>query len=200
MGIFSSSSSSSSCESAICLLPFAQHLTSTVPRLKNLLQVAGKGWKQLLQALVLTILVIFPYSVWGLNLWAGKFYSCNDPAVIGRENCFGDFLLQLDTGAEGTNLSVWVPRVWSNPFYYNFDTVFQSFFTLFKMSSEEAWLDVFTTARNTNGYNMNPGRQTHDAAIIYFFPYMVLAFLVVNVSPPAFFFSHQKWKERKEKK
>lgn len=148
--------------------------------LRDLLKVAHKGWKEVVMALVLTFLIFFPFSVWGVNLWAGKFAFCNDGSVVGKEDCIGEYWNQVDT--EGVQL-VLVPRVWGNPFYYNFDNIFWAFLTLFQISSEEIWFDPYSSARNYVGPDLNPGRWSNDAAFIFFIPFMLVGHLVINVSP-----------------
>lgn len=116
-------------------------LLRSIPSLFNLIIVAG---------LVLVIIAIM-----GLNLFAGKFYSCSGSAIspvvtkqvsISLEhNELKQFCKDCLNGGGSWN---------NNP--YNFDNFFQSFLIFFMMVTGEAWDKVFYSAVNAVGQNMQP--------------------------------------------
>jgi hypothetical protein len=93
--------------------------------------IIGAG--RILDAAVLTILIIIPYSLWGQNLFSGLLYGCNDNDVAGKATCIGEM------AATAVQWEFDVPRVWSNPQSYSFDSFRKAFLILFEIVSLEGW-------------------------------------------------------------
>ena len=91
---------------------------------------------------VLLFSVFLIFGILGLNLFVGKFQSCNDTvdAFIGGSTittCYG----HVATG------EFWSPKVWSNPGLggwgeCSFDNIFAAFMALFEVSSGDSWESV----------------------------------------------------------
>lgn len=92
--------------------------------------IIGAG--RILDAALLTILYIIPYSVWGQNLFSGLLYSCTDD-VTGKAECVGE------ATATALQWDFAVPRVWQNPQTYSFDSFRKAFLILFEIISLEGW-------------------------------------------------------------
>ncbi|KAF9116172.1 calcium channel protein [Mortierella sp. AM989] len=108
------------------------------------------GFPQLLSAGMLSISLIVPFAIYGMRLFRGQFYACNDTSIsINTINdCVGTFV--------GGDSNITMPRVWSNPDVYSFDNFFSSFLILFEIVSQEGWTGVMATARNVAGLGMQP--------------------------------------------
>lgn len=93
--------------------------------------IIGAG--SILDAAVLTILYIIPYSVWGLNIFSGLMYGCNDDSVAGKTGCLNE------TSVTALDWTFDAPRVWQNPPNYSFDSFPKAFLILFEIVSLEGW-------------------------------------------------------------
>eukprot|EP00656_Telonema_subtile_P003728 TRINITY_DN11687_c0_g2_i8.p1 TRINITY_DN11687_c0_g2~~TRINITY_DN11687_c0_g2_i8.p1 ORF type:complete len:2048 (+),score=517.82 TRINITY_DN11687_c0_g2_i8:88-6231(+) len=104
---------------------------------------------------VMTLLVfcIFMFSILGMGLYMGLFFSCNEDVV--NEN------LCLGIGETSSALGYMVPTVWGNP-RYDFDNVFSGMLVLFETSTLEGWVLVMYSCQDINGTpggNDDPGLQ-----------------------------------------
>jgi hypothetical protein len=112
--------------------------------------VFRRGSYKIFAAILVSLSLLTPFAVFGLNLFEGQSMSCNDPDVLSNHDCVGEFV-----PPNGAYLLA--PRVVSRP-YYSFDTFGQSFYTLFLIVSQEGWTDVMYWARGVpNGDYINPG-------------------------------------------
>ena len=128
---------------------------------------AGAG--RIIDASVLVVLYMIPYSVWGVvsrrlaastlplsfpigssspfppsqNIFRGRLFACNDVTVAGKDECIGMF---LSTPIDGVGTGFPIPRVWGNPAgdpsVWSFDDFRQSILILFEVVSLEGWIDV----------------------------------------------------------
>lgn len=101
-------------------------------------------WK-LFSAALIALSLLYPFSVWGLNLFRGKMFSCNDSGFSGPlEKCVGEF------ASSPFNWDVLAPRAITKS-YYDFDTFGHSFLILFEIISLEGWVDVLVSAMSITG-------------------------------------------------
>ncbi|RKP08010.1 Ion transport protein-domain-containing protein [Thamnocephalis sphaerospora] len=94
----------------------------------------------ILYTAALSLLFVIPFAVYGVNVFAGYFAQCNDGSVQGQADCVGEFM----TTPTDTSIGIMVPRVWSNPYQYSFDSFGSAMLLLFEMASTEGWIDVLT--------------------------------------------------------
>ncbi|KAJ7386602.1 hypothetical protein OS493_008750 [Desmophyllum pertusum] len=84
--------------------------------------------------------------IYGVQVFSGKFASCNDRLVDTREECKGTFEIDIAPPRELRDLpghsKILVPRVWKNPRNFDFDNVINAFLALFEVLSLEGWLEV----------------------------------------------------------
>jgi hypothetical protein len=111
--------------------------------------VFRRGSHKIFAAILVSLSLLTPFSVFGLNLFEGQSSSCNDSDVLSHNDCVGEFV-----PSNGAYLLV--PRVISRP-YYSFDTFGQSFYTLFLIVSQEGWTDVMYWARGVSGNALTSG-------------------------------------------
>lgn len=96
------------------------------------------GFPLMVDALLLTFLVLIPFCIYAVNIFGGRFFLCNDNSVGGLSECNAEFLSSL--GEDPTSPAILIPRVWSNPYGYNFDTFPDALVHLFDLTSTEGWV------------------------------------------------------------
>ncbi|RIA89873.1 Ion transport protein [Glomus cerebriforme] len=105
------------------------------------------GAPRIIDASLLSISLVIPFAIYGVNIFAGLFYSCNDNdnAIVIKNQCVDEFENNI------YNFNVLMPRVWSNPFGYNFDDFKSALLILFEIISGEGWIDVMKTSMDIVG-------------------------------------------------
>ncbi|KAG0249803.1 calcium channel protein [Mortierella polycephala] len=121
------------------------------------------GFPQLFDATMLSMSLIVPFAIYGMRLFSGLFYGCNDTdeSIASINDCVGTF---SDDG-------FLKPRVWSNPSVYSFDNFLDSFLILFEIVSQEGWTGVMESARNVVGLGMQPRADASRYNAIFFVLY-----------------------------
>ncbi|ORY24315.1 high-affinity cell membrane calcium channel [Naematelia encephala] len=132
----------------------ALRLITLFGRLRDTLHaVLFAGALKILDASILMVLYIIPFAVWGLNIFAGLLYTCNDDNSSGIDSCIGEY----SASPVDDSLSFLVPRVWANPglddstSVWAFDSFRQAMLILFEIISLEGWIDVMESLMNVVG-------------------------------------------------
>jgi hypothetical protein len=136
------------------------------------------GARRMLDAAILAILYMIPYAVWGLNIFSGTMYSCNDPDSTGKGDCEGIF---ISTPVDNS-LGFYAPQVWSNPTpstYFSFDSFGDSLLILFEIVSLEGWTDVLQVALGITGKDRQPKTNASQINAIFFLLYNLLGAVVI---------------------
>ncbi|KAF9942606.1 calcium channel protein [Mortierella alpina] len=120
------------------------------------------GFPQLFDATMLSMTLIVPFAIYGMRLFSGLFFSCNDTSdsIQSIHQCVGTFL-DPETG-------MLKPRIWSNPVVYSFDNFGASFLILFEIVSQEGWTGVMESARNIVGLGLQPQQDASRYNGIFF--------------------------------
>ncbi|KAG0244946.1 calcium channel protein [Actinomortierella wolfii] len=105
-----------------------------------------KALPKMFIALLLTAMLFWPFAIYGVNIYSGLFYLCNDDSVASVMQCTGEFMSET---SGDDNQEILMPRVWSNPYDYSFDNVGAAILTLFEMASQEGWVNVLQSGRAT---------------------------------------------------
>lgn len=114
------------------------------------------GWWKILGAAFVSLSLLIPFAIYGLNLFNGLMVSCNDgDSVEVLTQCFGEF----NSTPFSDNWPMLTPRAVANP-YFKFDDFGSSLFTLFQIVSQEGWTDVSFAAQSITSLGM----QTQDLA------------------------------------
>ena len=92
----------------------------------------------------MSLSLLFPFAIYGLNLFNGRMRSCNDSSIKNLDYCVGEF------NSTPYTWDVLGPRQSANP-YYNFDDFGSSLSILFQIVSQEGWTDVMWTAISLGG-------------------------------------------------
>jgi len=119
-------------------------------------------WK-LTSAALVSLSLLIPFAIYGLNLFAGQFQSCNDGdgGITNLNDCVGEFK------DAPFNWDILVPRTVSNDFY-DFDSFGGSLFILFQIVSQEGWVDVMWSGQSATGVFKQPDEFATQGNAVYF--------------------------------
>jgi len=131
------------------------------------------GYKVLAAAFVSMSLLI-PFAILGLNLFNGKLEACNDGSFgFGNlSDCVGEY------NSTPFNWPVLAPRQVANP-YYNFDDFSSSLFILFQIVSQEGWIDVMSSSMSITGKGLQPQDFASQGNAVYFIIFNLLGAVFV---------------------
>nr|CAG8520308.1 3794_t:CDS:10 [Entrophospora candida] len=127
------------------------NLSSSIKNTFHAILIAGAP--RILDAALLSISLIIPFAIYGQNIFSGLFFLCNDTdsAIVGIDDCKDEYQQILYN-----QLPVLTPRIWDNPYSYNFDDFQSSLRILFEIVSGEGWINVMTTSMNIKGKDLSP--------------------------------------------
>ncbi|KAI7900056.1 Ion transport protein-domain-containing protein [Cokeromyces recurvatus] len=93
-------------------------------------------------ALVFTFLVLIPFAVYGVNLFGGLMWMCNDTDVSTKGECVGEFNINISSD-DNSVVNILAPRIWQNPQngFITFDNFPLALQHLFSLTSTEGWVD-----------------------------------------------------------
>lgn len=127
-----------------------------------------------LKSAFVSLSLLIPFAVYGLNLFNGQMLKCNDPdqAIVNLTDCVGEYKTTI------YNWDVLAPRTVANP-YYNFDNFGNSLFILFQIVSQEGWTDVMWSAMSANGQGKQPRDNVSQGNAIFFIVFNLLGAVFV---------------------
>lgn len=132
------------------------------------------GWK-ILSAAFVSISLLIPFAIYGVNLFNAKMVSCNDgDGVELLVNCFGEY----NNTPFNSDWELLSPRVASNPFF-NFDDFGSAVFILYQIVSQEGWVDVSFAAQAITGRGLQPQFGVSQGNAIFFVAFNLLATVFV---------------------
>ena len=127
-----------------CLRPL--RIITLVPKMRQVILELVGGYKEILKVSALQFMLMFIFASYGVQVFHGKFGSCNDQRITVKEQCIGTFEVEVAQPRELRNLQgkskILVPRVWTTPRNFDFDNVLNAFLALFEVLSLEGWLEV----------------------------------------------------------
>ncbi|KAL9594672.1 MAG: hypothetical protein Q9219_006910 [cf. Caloplaca sp. 3 TL-2023] len=129
------------------------------------------GWKVLSAAFV-SLSLLVPFALYGLNLFNGQFEMCNDPNVQTLSECVGEF------NSSPYKWNITAPRVVANP-YYRFDDFGASLSILFQIVSQEGWTDVMWSAMMMSGRGNQPQAFRSQGNAVFFIIFNLLGAVFV---------------------
>ncbi|KAG8926488.1 calcium channel protein, partial [Tulasnella sp. 417] len=139
------------------------------------------GTKGLIEAALLALLYMVPYAIWGLNIFSGLMFACNDDKAAGKGGCTGEYFSQP---VEGVDIRFLAPRSWDRPSpstTFTFDSFGSSFMILFEIASCGGWTDVLGVAMDLVGRDLQP-RLNHSRENSLFFLFYHLSGVVIIVT------------------
>jgi hypothetical protein len=138
----------------------------------NFHAVIVQGGLKVLSAAFVSISLLIPFAIYGLNLFVGKMKSCNDGSLINLDDCVGEYT------TSPANWDILAPRVVSNP-YYSFDNFGDSLFILFQIVSQEGWIDVMWQAIQITAVGKQPRAFTSYGNAVFFVVFNLLGAVFV---------------------
>ena len=129
-----------------CLRPL--RLITLDARLRKEFWNVVRGYKEFFKVLIFLLIIMFIFASYGVQTFGGELKKCNDPEVKVKELCKGVFAMKLANpkllklSDPGSDISILVPRIWSNPKTFNFDTMSNAMLALLEMLSLEGWTKV----------------------------------------------------------
>ncbi|KAK5137370.1 hypothetical protein LTR08_008948 [Meristemomyces frigidus] len=131
------------------------------------------GWKVVSAAFV-SLSLLIPFAIYGLNLFSGQLQSCNDgnSGIYNLTDCVGEYM------ASPYNWEFPAPRQVANS-YYDFDTFGGSLFILFQIVSQEGWIDVMNAAESITGVFTQPTPFSSQGNALFFVVFNLLGAVFV---------------------
>jgi voltage-dependent calcium channel len=123
------------------------------------------GAPRIIDAALLTMSLVIPFAIYGVNIFSGLFFFCNDDDddIIKKDQCVDEF-----ENNNIYNFPVLSPRVWDNPFRYNFDDFKSALLILFEIISGDEWIDVMVTSMNIVGQDLEPKQDNSKWNALFF--------------------------------
>ncbi|KAL4071924.1 Ion transport protein-domain-containing protein, partial [Scleroderma citrinum] len=157
----------------------ALRLITLIDQMRNTFEnLIISGVVRILDAALLAILYLIPFSVWGTNIFAGLMNECNDGSVQGISDCTGEYVNTIP----GNSFGFLVPRAWNNPSpstTFSFDNFRASMLILFEIVSFEGWIDVMSVSMSITGPGQQPQTNASEANAIFFVTYNLLGGVVI---------------------
>lgn len=131
------------------------------------------GWKVISAAFV-SLSLLVPFAIYGLNLFNGRMMSCNEypTSVFNLTDCTGEWM------STPYNWDVLAPRQVANS-YYDFDNFGSALFILFQIVSQEGWIDVMWSAQSITGVFTQPVPFTSQGNAVFFVAFNLLGAVFV---------------------
>jgi len=131
------------------------------------------GWKVLSAAFV-SLSLLIPFAIYGLNLFHGRMQQCNDTGsgIFDLNDCVGEYM------STPFDWDVLAPRVVSNS-YFDFDNFGASLFILFQIVSQEGWIDVMWRAQSITGVFTQPAPFASQGNAVFFVIFNLLGAVFV---------------------
>jgi hypothetical protein len=118
--------------------------------------------------------LLIPFAIYGLNLFVGQLQSCNDggSGITNLHDCVNEY------ASSPFEWSVLAPRQAANP-YYDFDNFGNSLFILFQIVSQEGWTDVMWSGMSITGIFTQPQPFSAQGNAVYFIIFNLLGAVFV---------------------
>lgn len=131
------------------------------------------GGYKVLSAAFVSLSLLIPFAILGLNLFNGRFEACNDGNFSGGlSNCVNEF------NSTPYNWPMLAPRTVSNP-QYSFDDFASALFILFQIVSQEGWTGVLQSGMAVTGVGQQPQDFANEGNAVYFIVFNLLGAVFV---------------------
>ncbi|KAF2154780.1 calcium channel-like protein subunit Cch1 [Myriangium duriaei CBS 260.36] len=130
-------------------------------------------WKVISAAFV-SLSLLIPFALYGLNLFSGQMMSCNDnqSGIYNLTDCVNEYM------SSPYEWNVLAPRAPSNS-YYSFDNFGDSLFILFQIVSQEGWIDVMWSSQGITGVFTQPSYFASQGNTVFFVVFNLLGAVFV---------------------
>ncbi|ANB15427.1 Cch1p [Sugiyamaella lignohabitans] len=107
------------------------------------------GFGKIFGAALISLSLLIPFSIWGLNIFHGKLSYCTDGSVNEFSECVDEYL------STPFNWEIYTPRAITKT-YYDYDNFGHAFLVQFEVISLEGWVDVLNSVMSITGSSTNP--------------------------------------------
>nr|XP_034368881.1 voltage-dependent L-type calcium channel subunit alpha-1S isoform X3 [Arvicanthis niloticus] len=146
--------------------------------LKHVVQCVFVAIRTIGNIVLVTTLLQFMFACIGVQLFKGKFYSCNDLSKMTEEECRGYYYIYKDGDPTQIELR---PRQWVHNDFH-FDNVLSAMMSLFTVSTFEGWPQLLYKAIDSNEEDTGPVYNNRVEMAIFFIIYIILiAFFMMNI-------------------
>nr|XP_021492333.1 voltage-dependent L-type calcium channel subunit alpha-1S [Meriones unguiculatus] len=146
--------------------------------LKHVVQCVFVAIRTIGNIVLVTTLLQFIFACIGVQLFKGKFYSCNDLSKMTEEECRGYYYIYKDGDPTQIELR---PRQWIHNDFH-FDNVLSAMMSLFTVSTFEGWPQLLYKAIDANEEDTGPIYNNRVEMAIFFIIYIILiAFFMMNI-------------------
>lgn len=105
--------------------------------------VVFDGIRKIFEAAFVSLTLLFPFTVWGMNIFSGRLGTCND-GTKDKGSCYNEY---ADTVFDWDIL---MPRVYQQP-DLRLDSFGSAFRSLYEIVSLEGWSDLLQNMMNSTG-------------------------------------------------
>ncbi|EXJ91094.1 hypothetical protein A1O1_04201 [Capronia coronata CBS 617.96] len=132
------------------------------------------GGYKVLAAGFVSMSLLIPFAILGVNLFSGKMQACNDSSFgySALSNCVGEY------NSTPFNWPVLAPRQVANP-WYSFDDFGSALFILFQIVSQEGWVNVMWSGTSVTGRGLQPQPFAAQGNAVYFIVFNLLGAVFV---------------------
>ncbi|XP_065792415.1 voltage-dependent L-type calcium channel subunit alpha-1S isoform X1 [Muntiacus reevesi] len=146
--------------------------------LKHVVQCVFVAIRTIGNIVLVTTLLQFMFACIGVQLFKGKFFSCNDLSKMTEEECRGYYYVYKD--GDPTQIEV-RPRQWVHNAFH-FDNVLSAMMSLFTVSTFEGWPELLYKAIDSYEEDKGPVYNHRVEMAIFFIIYIILiAFFMMNI-------------------
>eukprot|EP00057_Strongylocentrotus_purpuratus_P015657 XP_011670131.1 PREDICTED: voltage dependent calcium channel L-type isoform X4 [Strongylocentrotus purpuratus] len=146
--------------------------------LKHVVQCVFVAIKTIGNIMLVTLLLVFMFACIGVQLFRGRFFSCNDSSKLYEEDCQGHYFVYKNGDLDQVSVE---QRVWSkNEFHFN--DVGNAMLALFTVATFEGWPKLLYVAVDSTEDDKGPVHSSRMPVAVFFFAYIiVIAFFMVNI-------------------
>lgn len=133
-----------------------------------------RGWWKLFSAAFVSLSLLIPFAIYGLNLFVGQMQTCNDDGsgIFDLHDCVDEYM------SSPFDWDVLAPRQAANP-YFDFDNFGNSLFILFQIVSQEGWTDNMWAGMSITGVFTQPAPFAAQGNAIFFVIFNLLGAVFV---------------------
>ncbi|KAM9305191.1 voltage-dependent T-type calcium channel subunit alpha-1H [Gastrophryne carolinensis] len=139
---------------------------SRAPGLKLVVETLISSLRPIGNIVLICCAFFIIFGILGVQLFKGKFYSCEGPDVrnvTNRSECLGP-------------RNKWVRRK------YNFDNLGQALMSLFVLSSKDGWVNIMYDGLDAVATDVQPIRNHNPWMLLYFISFLlIVSFFVLNM-------------------
>ncbi|XP_066235942.1 voltage-dependent L-type calcium channel subunit alpha-1S [Saccopteryx leptura] len=146
--------------------------------LKHVVQCVFVAIRTIGNIVLVTTLLQFMFACIGVQLFKGKFFSCNDLSKMTEEECRGYYYVYQDGDPTQVELR---RREWTHNDFH-FDNVLSAMMSLFTVSTFEGWPQLLYKAIDSYEEDKGPVYNNRVEMAIFFIIYIILiAFFMMNI-------------------